>query len=403
MFARRALGSALCVSLAGCGLWEYRGADGKTALYEAIEAKDLAEIKRLVDERADVNAWNLYREDALPLVRVLQGEGASQGLRPLHAAARLGQAEVARYLIRQGARVDVRNHLGQTPLWFAASRDAGDVRVAEILIENGAGIDVPDRKGITPLMQAARNGHTELVTFLARHGADVNQQAEGGRSALHEAAERGQAEMARTLLEMGANVDASLDTGQRPLELAVLQGHSEVVGVLLASGADPNLRAEGTSPLLIGTAFRGQVELVELLLEHGARTDETSDGWTALHHAADNDQGTVIPALVHCGGDPERVEPDGHRTPLQLAVFAGNVSAVRGLLDAGADPDGGMPPVSPPLAQAARDGHLEIVRLLVEYGADVNRRVNDWTPLRMAEFGNHRGIVDYLKQQGAEY
>ncbi len=108
-----------------------------------------------------------------------------------------------------------------------------------------------------------------------------------------------------------------------------------------------------------------------------------------------------------------RFHPDDctrNSSPLSYAIDAGNAEIVRMLLDAGADPSFGGPywcgfPFGTPLHSAASDGHAEIVKLLLERGADVNATNEDHygiMPLHEAILKGHADCVRLLLQYGAD-
>uniref|UniRef100_A0A671L074 Uncharacterized protein n=1 Tax=Sinocyclocheilus anshuiensis TaxID=1608454 RepID=A0A671L074_9TELE len=116
-------------------------------------------------------------------------------------AARAGQMEVVRCLLRNGAMVDAR----------ARVRQRHDSAVKGSLnIENCA----------TPLHIASRLGKTEIVQLLLQH---MN-----GYTPLHIAAKKNQMEIATTLLQYGAETNIQTKQGVMPLHLASQEGHSEM-------------------------------------------------------------------------------------------------------------------------------------------------------------------------------
>ena len=74
---------------------------------------------------------------------------------------------------------------------------------------------------------------------------------------------------------------------------------------------------------------------------------------------------------------------------------------VGAMLDSGADPDASSSTNPPLMAMAAERGHLGVVTLLVDRGADVQVRHAGWTALRAAELRGHAAIVEYLRAHGA--
>jgi ankyrin repeat protein len=231
-------------------------------------------------------------------------------------------------------------------------------------------------------------------------GALADRHTRDGQTALHFTAENGNAEIASALLANGAQVSQTFDKVQPVLQSAVLNGHQEVIEALLEAGADPNLHAPGTTPLLGAAAYAGERRTVELLLEYGADVNSISGGRSAVHYAAEKGYHEILSALVLCGADIELTDAETNRTPLQIAVEDKHVETVTALLEAGADPDSEASTLSPPLIRAARLGYIEIVKLLVLHGADVNIQDGEWTPLRFAEYGNHEDVAEFLREHG---
>lgn len=99
------------------------------------------------------------------------------GSSALHYAAEKGRLEVAKFLVDQGATVNVTNMWEKTPLHEAANQ--GHEEVVMFLVENGARIEATsNKKRFTPLHLASQFGHTSVVEYLVQNGADVSAQAE---------------------------------------------------------------------------------------------------------------------------------------------------------------------------------------------------------------------------------
>lgn len=124
-------------------------------------------------------------------------------LTPLSLAARAGQAELVREMIRQGAALDQVGAGGMTPLG-AAAYFGHDVVVRELL-RKGARPDVPGLTGQLPLHLASAAGHVRVVKLLMQHGADWREPNRQGRHALAEAALFGKVPVMQALLDAGAN------------------------------------------------------------------------------------------------------------------------------------------------------------------------------------------------------
>ncbi|CAN0420731.1 unnamed protein product, partial [Ectocarpus sp. 12 AP-2014] len=130
---------------------------------------------------------------------------------------------------------------------------------------------------------------------------------------------------------------------------------------------------------------------------------------TALHWASTTGQADWISALIRAGADPDATDVDG-RPPLQYAVEAAQASAVRSLLEGGADKNfrlsggaGYAGSGGTPLILAAREGNAEIARLLCDARASLEDRDGiGFTALMMAVAHRHLGVTEALLAFGAD-
>jgi ankyrin repeat protein len=275
--------------------------------------------------------------------------------------------------------------------YYTAIR-SNDVAALDRLVKQDPGVKVRDAEGATPLMYAAAVGSIDAMNRLLAAGADVNARNTLGSSALTWAT-RDVAKV-RLLLNRGADVNVTSIPGRTPLLVATMNNPSaDVVKLLIAHGADPraadklqanalhtaavaadvetlrvlldakvdvNARdAADFTPLMVAVA-NGSVDAVKLLLSRGARVNDVSGlGEVILHAPARAKNGTL--AL-------------GSFTPLLLAAPAGSTELVKTLVDAGADVNAkdmrGMTPLM--LAIATDHYDLEKIHLLIDKGAQVN-------------------------------
>ncbi len=156
--------------------------------------------------------------------------------------------------------------------------------------------------------------------------------------------------------------------GSLPLNLATLYC-PELVPKLLEKGADPNLTdVRGEIPLNV--AIDKRPELVPMLLEKGADPNLIDvKGEITLNIAIDK-RPELVPMLLEKGAKPKLVNSNGD-TPLDAAVRNGNADMVKLLIDAGADING-LTKTGTPLSRAIKNHNYEAMKLLIDAGADVN-------------------------------
>jgi ankyrin repeat protein len=277
----------------------------------------------------------------------------------------------------------------------------------------------------TPLADAARAGDRAAVRKLLQGGADVNAAHGDGMTALHWAAANGDVEMVEMLLHGGGSlVSRTRLGGYTPLALAAEAGHGVVVSALVNAGADVNaVDTSGTTVLMLAAAS-GNVEAIRALLAKGAdvHARESVMGQTALMFAAAANRANAIGVLLAGGARLDVTSKVVNLSALtDPAAAPGGAPAGAGQRGRGA-PAGGVPTVAgvdrpytynelvgaqgglTPLLFAARQGHADSVKRLVEVGADVNLvSAGDKTsPLLMAIINGHFDLAGYLIDRGAD-
>ncbi|OQS01241.1 hypothetical protein ACHHYP_01492 [Achlya hypogyna] len=133
-----------------------RDANGRLAMSIAIQLKQGAIAKFLLDKHANVN---------------LQDEGTL--FTPLHMSLIMGNKSLSRRFIEDGARVDIADADGMLPLHWATIR--GFLEVIAMLLEYGADVNARDTWGISSLHIACFKGYTDIVDYLLHTAhADMN-------------------------------------------------------------------------------------------------------------------------------------------------------------------------------------------------------------------------------------
>ncbi|XP_016297220.1 caskin-2-like isoform X1 [Sinocyclocheilus anshuiensis] len=240
------------------------------------------------------------------------------------------------------------------------------------------------------LLQAVKNG--DLATtqkLLAKVKAskskllgstkrlNINYQDPDGFSVLHHAALTGTTELLSLLLEAQAVVDIKDSNGMRPLHYAAWQSKADSVLMLLRSGAAVNNAShDGQIPLHLAAQY-GHYEVSEMLLQHQSN-----------------------PCILN----------KAKKTPLDLACEFGRVKVAQLLLSSnmvaslleGDRRDGSDSNCNTPLHLAARNGHKDVIRLLLKAGIDINRTTKAGTALHEAALYGKTEVVRLLLDNGID-
>lgn len=351
---------------------------------------------------------------SLDMVRWLLSEGASLddvdivGNTALLYAVYGGHRDVVNELISRGRSLQERNSKNHTALLQAAC--GGHLHLVGWLLEQGFSLDEADHDGNTSLLFAAWGGHLDLIHFLLKNGSSLYEQNHNGHSIFLSAANGGRVEIVEWLLTQGFSLSETNNNGDTALLLAAYGGHKHLVKRLLQLGATLNDKnACGFTPLL-SAANGGQLEMADWLLQHGAKLDEADyDGYTSLILAACGGNIDLVKFFIDKGASIKERNGNGD-TALLLAAYCGNRELVDWLLKNGSSlaekNDTGMGA----LISAANGGDVDVVELLLErihdHGPDCgdgleNTDEGGYTPLLLASQRGHLEVVKLLARYGA--
>lgn len=265
---------------------------------------------------------------------------------------------------------DVTHYPNSTPLMIASSY--GHYDIAKALIDNGALVNLRAGDGFNALMEAVRTGNIEIAKLLIEHNSDINIKNKDGKNMIMIACEKGNEEMFNLLIENNADINEKSSWGASALIYASEKGNINIMQYLIDNGIDVNGKADynGDTPLLWAVTGKNPYEASKLLIENGADVN------------AANDSG-VAPATILAASTPK---------------------VVKLLKDNGADLDTKFLDYYPPIAIAAGAGNLEIVKALVENGADVNYYPNDinYTAIFHAIDQHNYEVAEYLFKNGVD-
>jgi ankyrin repeat protein len=224
----------------------------------------------------------------------------------------------------------------------------------------------------TELVDAVRAGNVGRVVQLLDSGADPNKRSPYN-GPLHEAARIGSAEITTILIRAGADIELSGFGGVHPLHSAAMAGQAKVVSILLKSGAKADsLDNIGRTPLLsFASGDIGDLDTLTALLDGGADPNLLDGLFHPLDYAAMNGRAKMADLLIAFGANIDAKDNLYGETPLHLAIYANTE----------------VPFI-----------HLEVARLLIERGADVNAKdKNGQTPMDYVKrYVPNAGMLQFL-------
>lgn len=228
-------------------------------------------------------------------------------------------------------------------LELCAIASSGDVRALRALLDRDDTLD---------------------VNVVVRRGTKVG-------TPLLDASIAGRADMVRALIAAGARADAThyLAHDNTALMVAAMEHHVGVVAALLERGADANARNDAGESALAYAARANDAPMARMLLDHGADVDARDDkGNTALMYAAEKDGGE---GRAMCGL----------------------------LLSRGANPNASNNFDATALMYAARSGQIDLVTMLLQFGADPTRRCQGKTAVMWASEAGHEDVARALEDE----
>lgn len=202
------------------------------------------------------------------------------------------------------------------------------------------------------------------------------------RTAVHKAAYQGQVSVLQGLIQSGASVNIVAVDSITPLHEAATRGQTRCVRLLLDAGAQVDARnVDGSTPLCEACSI-GNFECVSLLLEYGAKVNPTLTSRTTspLHEACMGGNADCVKLVIAKGASLEAYDLY-YGTPLHVACANQHLDCAKVLLNAGAQVNAARLHETA-LHHAAKANNLDMIELLVEFGANIYARdKNDKKPV----------------------
>ncbi|KAJ4426014.1 hypothetical protein ANN_27641 [Periplaneta americana] len=296
-----------------------------------------------------------------------------------------GHLETVKLLVEKGADVNTKDASKRTPLFCAI--DGSHVNVVQFLIESGANVNAYDEqdqsptlaaaqqydeccqtkdKGIdvnialmlmcnwfgqSPIFAAAEGGNVDVVSLLMDKGVDVNLWDKTAVKVPYSLLQK------EALIDKGVDVNVCKKSGESPIFAAALGGNVDIVRPLMDKGSGESL--------IFAAARGGNVDIVRLLMDKGVDVNVCKKFRESpilpLHEETLMDEGVDVNVCNKSG-----------ESPIFTAAREGNVDIMRLLMDKGVDVNVCNESGESLIFDAAKEGNVDVVRLLMDKGADVN-------------------------------
>jgi len=421
-----------------------KNTEGQTVLHIACSVGDEAAVKYLHSVKANPNVYDKLNRTPLhvategghnAIIEILidrykadVNQRAKDGSTLIHLASKCGHPDVALFFVKRGVPLQMPNKEGAICLHEAAKQ--GHVSVVKSLLMKGASVNVMTKDFYTPLHTAVRHGKHLVVQVVLGFGADVNCRGGQNREApLHLAArlKSDARHVSEMLLKSGANVNAATEDGITPLHIAIEAGNYDLVRMLLDENADALKMAKNGEISLHVSVRTCNLAITLELIDHikskctikeitAAINIINVDGETALHYVCmlrpdGSNKGhemDLAKLLVDNHANTSILNRMENESALHYCARYGSLEVLKLLLSTMHSEEAAKAVNYQnkagwsPLLVAAKEGHLEIMKVLIDYHArlDIFDEAGKTALHISAEYG-HLELIELLMEKKA--
>ena len=343
----------------------------------------VTEIKSALNSNMPNLVLKLLRDNSLGVNSQLTDKRETA----LHIAAELGIQQAAETLLGQGAKVNVRDDDGRSPLAYAQTK--GHTQLAELLqIHAQAELSLLQKEKTSDaqdLFAAAKNNDRASAELLLAEGADPQEKKVHGQSSynqlgfktpFHIAFDAGHYSLAAFLLKEVMGINGLDEQGWTPLMIAILADDWDLVRELLNDGANI-VAGHKENALDVAEMMESEEKFLEAMIEQGAEVNaQDKNGYAALMLAARGGYTDIVSYLVERVADLN-IQDKLKQTALIWAAEGGHIETIRYLVEQGAEVNAQDKDGNTALLWAARGGHMDIVKFIVEQGANIYAQDED--------------------------
>jgi len=314
-------------------------------------------VKILVKQGIDINMQNYYHSDtalhyavknnSIRVIGFLIANGAKinlhnkSGKTPVYEALCYCNTESVKIFEEHGANIDVNmtDNYGETPIYnavlFAANSNNNEIIQNFYMLYEKANIDVKNKDGITPVLNALMSYNIEAIGLLAKLKADINIPDNDGMTPLHYAAKQHSRSTINMLISLGANINKCNNHNQTPIHIAAIKNNIETICALILHKADINIKDNDNNIPLFSAIEKGNTEAVDKLIMHDNKSiyTQNNNGETPLFIAAKNGHPMIVEKLYEYGKQLIDCPNKDGITPLHIAIHNSHTSVVNTLIN----------------------------------------------------------------------